>query len=199
MNAHATKPSSGGMSSRSASGRTRAAHPGRDSMDHQYGRRIEADRSWTVYHVFTGVPAHADGQTMTGLSRSDATDGMLSLNRRNDGRRKDRGSLTAHARLARSYNRGLPVMTLDFPNRSRSFDEARNAVRFIGHDGMFEVPFFVEAGRTGEIGRVAQDGTVRNGMPHGFRRSAQLDPRCRTRSLFSWPPHVLYLTAADFR
>ncbi|MBB2969852.1 DUF1488 domain-containing protein [Mesorhizobium sp. RMAD-H1] len=35
-------------------------------------------------------------------------------------------------------------MTLEFPNRSRSFDEARNAVRFIGHDGMFEVPFFIE-------------------------------------------------------
>lgn len=37
-------------------------------------------------------------------------------------------------------------MTLQFPNHSRSFDEARNAVRFIGHDGMFEVPFFVEIG-----------------------------------------------------
>jgi hypothetical protein len=36
-------------------------------------------------------------------------------------------------------------MTLEFPNRSRSFDEVRNAVRFIGHDGMFEVPFFVQA------------------------------------------------------
>jgi hypothetical protein len=36
-------------------------------------------------------------------------------------------------------------VTLDFPNPSRSFDEARNAVRFIGHDGMFEVPFFIEA------------------------------------------------------
>jgi Protein of unknown function (DUF1488) len=36
-------------------------------------------------------------------------------------------------------------MTLDFPNRSRSFDAARSAVRFIGHDGLFEVPFFVEA------------------------------------------------------
>ncbi len=35
-------------------------------------------------------------------------------------------------------------MTLQFPNQSRSFDEARNAVRFVGHDGMFEVPFFVE-------------------------------------------------------
>ena len=74
--------------------------PGRDSLDRQYGRRIEADRSWTVYHVFTGAPAHADGQTMTGLSRPDATDRMLSHNRRNDGRHKDRGSLTARVRLA---------------------------------------------------------------------------------------------------
>jgi len=37
-------------------------------------------------------------------------------------------------------------MTLAFPNPSRSFDEVRNAVRFTGHDGMFEVRFFVEAG-----------------------------------------------------
>lgn len=37
-------------------------------------------------------------------------------------------------------------MTLAFPNPSRSFDEARKAIRFIGHDGMFEVPFFVEVG-----------------------------------------------------
>jgi hypothetical protein len=34
-------------------------------------------------------------------------------------------------------------MALTFPNRSRSFDEARNAVRFVGYDGMFEVPFVV--------------------------------------------------------
>lgn len=37
-------------------------------------------------------------------------------------------------------------MTRAFPNPSRSFDKARNAVRFTGYDGMFEVPFFVEAG-----------------------------------------------------
>ena len=64
--------------------------PGRDSMDHQYGRRIETDRSWTIYHVFTGIPASAQGQTMTGLSRADATSGMLSLNLRNTDRRCER-------------------------------------------------------------------------------------------------------------
>jgi len=63
--------------------------------DEQYGRRIEADRSWTIYHVFTGIPASPEGLEMIGLSRSAATAGMLSLNGRNDGRRKERtnGSL----------------------------------------------------------------------------------------------------------
>jgi hypothetical protein len=36
-------------------------------------------------------------------------------------------------------------MTLASPNLSRSFDEARNAVRFTGYDGMFAVRFFVDA------------------------------------------------------
>jgi hypothetical protein len=39
-----------------------------------------------------------------------------------------------------------PAMTLNFPNPTRSFDEMRNAVCFVGHDGMFEIRFFVEAG-----------------------------------------------------
>ena len=64
--------------------------PGRDAIDHQFGRRIEADRSWTVYHVFTGIPVHVDGQAMTGLTRSDATSGMMSLNLRSTGRHKER-------------------------------------------------------------------------------------------------------------
>lgn len=36
-------------------------------------------------------------------------------------------------------------MTLEFPNKSRSFDATRNTVRFKGHDGMFEVSFAIEA------------------------------------------------------
>lgn len=37
-------------------------------------------------------------------------------------------------------------MTLNFPNESRSYDEAGQRVRFTGYDGMFQVPFFVETG-----------------------------------------------------
>ena len=61
---------------------------GRGFRDRQYGRRVEADRSWTIYHVFTGIPAHVDGAFLTGLNHSDATIGMLSLNRRNADCRK---------------------------------------------------------------------------------------------------------------
>jgi hypothetical protein len=63
-----------------------------DTPDGQFGRRVEMDRSWTIYHVFTGVPARVDGSALTDLSRSAATNGMLSLNRRNVKRRKQRNT-----------------------------------------------------------------------------------------------------------
>lgn len=43
-------------------------------------------------------------------------------------------------------------MTLIFPNRSRSYDDAMSAVRFLGYDGMFEVPFSIEAAALGKFG-----------------------------------------------
>ncbi|CAK7255794.1 MULTISPECIES: DUF1488 family protein [unclassified Shinella] len=36
-------------------------------------------------------------------------------------------------------------MSLSFPNPSRSYEEAGKRVRFIGHNGVFEIPFFVAA------------------------------------------------------
>lgn len=43
-------------------------------------------------------------------------------------------------------------MTLNFPNPTRSFDEMRNAVGFVGYDGIFEIRFFVEASALAEGG-----------------------------------------------
>jgi hypothetical protein len=63
-----------------------------DTPDGQFGRRVERDRSWTVYHVFTGIPARVDGSPLTQLSRSAATQRMLSLNLRNARRRKERNT-----------------------------------------------------------------------------------------------------------
>ncbi|MCZ7859133.1 hypothetical protein KHC17_28055 (plasmid) [Agrobacterium salinitolerans] len=61
-----------------------------DTLDTQYGRRIERDQSWTIYHVFTGVPVRIGARRLIDLSIAEATDGMLSLNRRNALRRKER-------------------------------------------------------------------------------------------------------------
>jgi hypothetical protein len=58
--------------------------PQQDSMHYQYGRRIERDGSWSIYHVFTGVPAEIQGRRLTGMNRANATEGMLSLNRHNE-------------------------------------------------------------------------------------------------------------------
>ena len=48
-------------------------------------------------------------------------------------------------------------MTLNFPNPTRSYDERRRAVRFVGHDGLFEIPFFVEAAA---LARKAEPGSA---------------------------------------
>ncbi|MDG4903503.1 MULTISPECIES: hypothetical protein [unclassified Mesorhizobium] len=80
--------------------------PGHDSMHHQYGRRIEADRSWTIYHVFSGVPARFGGDAMTGLSCQDATSGMLRLNLRNAEHRRERIELSSLKTVARPVECG---------------------------------------------------------------------------------------------
>jgi Protein of unknown function (DUF1488) len=35
-------------------------------------------------------------------------------------------------------------MSLNFPNQSRSYDADRRRIRFWGHDGAVEVPFFLD-------------------------------------------------------
>ena len=91
-------------------------------------------------------------------------------------------------------------MTLAFPNPSRSFDEARNAVLFFGHDGVFEIRFFVEAGA------LAISGTALPTMPMSEARCLSVFDAVRTpildvaREAYSHGrPNHYTLTAADFR
>ncbi|MBL8575619.1 MAG: DUF1488 domain-containing protein [Mesorhizobium sp.] len=84
-------------------------------------------------------------------------------------------------------------MTLKFLNPSRSFDEARNAVRFMGHDGMFEVPFFVESAALAKPGRT---------LPSEMDSLAAFDSaRSAIQDVaYSHGRRTSYtLTAADFR
>ena len=43
-------------------------------------------------------------------------------------------------------------MTLNFPNEARSFDAARNRVRFWGYDGAMEISFFLEIDALQKLG-----------------------------------------------
>jgi hypothetical protein len=58
------------------------------NMHHHYGRRIEPNRSWTVYHVYTGLPADLGKRSTTGLNEVTATSMMMSLNAKNVERRR---------------------------------------------------------------------------------------------------------------
>ena len=91
---------------------------------------------------------------------------------------------------------GLPTVTLEFPNPSRSFDEARNAVRFIAHDGMFEVPFFVETAALARPGRKQWSEADFLAAFDSARNSIQ----DVAREAYSHGRRTSYtLTAADFR
>jgi hypothetical protein len=70
--------SPGGKSARR--NRSISAQVGISGDLYQFGRRIEADGSWTIYHVFTGTPAHIGSWTMTGLNRRNAEKALTILN-----------------------------------------------------------------------------------------------------------------------
>jgi hypothetical protein len=90
----------------------------------------------------------------------------------------------------------MPTVTLEFPNPSRSFDEMRNAVRFIGHDGMFEVPFFVETAALAKVGKM-QLSEADSLTAFDAARSSIHDV---AREAYSRGRRGTYtLTAADFR
>lgn len=91
-------------------------------------------------------------------------------------------------------------MTLAFPNLSRNFDEMRNAVRFVGHDGVFEVRFFVETDA------LARSGAGVDNVKPTERESLTAFDAVRgsvydvAREAYSHGRRTSYtLTAADFR
>lgn len=95
-------------------------------------------------------------------------------------------------------------MALEFPNPSRSFDAARNAVRFLGHDGMFQVSFFVEVAALAKSDTALQSIGQSTGASEtrclsafdALRKSIQ-DVARKAYSYRRRPSYTL--TAADFR
>ena len=87
-------------------------------------------------------------------------------------------------------------MALTFPNRSRSYDEAGQHIRFLGYDGMFEIPFLIEIkvfanttpGATTEAGYLAAFDAARGSILDVARKAYS-----RGRK------NLFVLTSADFR
>jgi hypothetical protein len=48
----------------------------------QYARRVEGNGTWTVYLVYSGIPARSAERTYRGLAKREATDIMQQLNAR---------------------------------------------------------------------------------------------------------------------
>jgi hypothetical protein len=89
-------------------------------------------------------------------------------------------------------------MTLLFPNSSRSLDKKRNAVRFTGHDGVFEVRLFVRPTRSSQRMPNWEDRRSRN------RSSFLLSTHCVRPSMMSharllqWSPRSLHPHCCGF-
>lgn len=88
-------------------------------------------------------------------------------------------------------------MALTFPNRSRSYDEMAQRIRFRGYDGMFEISFAVEvnalsnaksASPNSEAGHLAAFDAARESI-HNVAREAYSHGR----------KNIYVLTPADFR
>jgi Protein of unknown function (DUF1488) len=76
------------------------------------------------------------------------------------------------------WNKGL-TMAIAFPNRARSYDENAKRIRFLGHDGMFEIRFSLDIdvltkgkapGATSESGYLAAFDALRTGIIDVARR-----------------------------
>jgi Protein of unknown function (DUF1488) len=88
-------------------------------------------------------------------------------------------------------------MTLTFANRSRSYDPARRQIRFVGYDGIFEIPFLLDIDALPEGGQpssgsegdhLAAFDAVRDKV-QSVAREAYAQARKR----------IYVLTSADFR
>lgn len=54
--------------------------PPKPGLFYRYGKRLEPDQTWTIYHVFTGRPAQIGVMKLAGLTRARAARKLHSLN-----------------------------------------------------------------------------------------------------------------------
>ena len=87
-------------------------------------------------------------------------------------------------------------MSLTFPNPSRSYDEAGKRIRFVGHDGMFQISFSVAADAISQApsGTATAEATYLAAFDTASRSIHYIASKAYARTRKS----IYVLTAADF-
>lgn len=88
-------------------------------------------------------------------------------------------------------------MTLTFPNGSRSYDALRNRIRFLGYDGMFEIPFFLEVDALPNA--AARSAGSEADILHAFDMARLLVHKVALKAYGRPRKNMYILTAANFR
>lgn len=88
-------------------------------------------------------------------------------------------------------------MSLNFPNRTRCYDTGRRGVRFWGHDGAFEISFFVDAAALARLSHNG-DGTGEASSLSAFDRFRDQILRVATKLYASKRKEFYVLVATDF-
>jgi hypothetical protein len=89
-------------------------------------------------------------------------------------------------------------MALSFPNQTRNFDEMRKAVRFVGHDGLFEIQFFVEV-RAFSCSAASEHDALEANCLSAFDRSRASIQEVARAAYSNKRLNSYTLSAADFR
>ncbi|RWQ22018.1 DUF1488 domain-containing protein [Mesorhizobium sp.] len=87
-------------------------------------------------------------------------------------------------------------MSLTFPNPSRSYDEAGQRIRFVGHDGMFQISFSVAADAMAKM----RPGTAADeaGYLQTFDTESSAIREVASKAYDRTRKSIYVLTAADF-
>lgn len=90
-------------------------------------------------------------------------------------------------------------MTLAFLNPTRRFDDKRNAVSFVGHDGMFEIQFYVEAAALARSAAATDEAAMPDKCLSAFDLLLASIHEVARRAYAKHRDNSYMLTAADFR
>src|SRR6478672_2963710 len=121
--------------------RRRSASRSRSSRPRICSARISKSRNRDS--IATGYDACTTARTIRWRDATRLPTSAFPASPRSKRTAAARDDLRRSMEATRRLQKSRPIMPLSFPNRSRSYDSTRRAVRFWGHDSAMEASFFV--------------------------------------------------------